>query len=185
MMNLIKIQKIENHKDIKNKLLSLISETPKKRWTNNEDRIDLGFDVSLTDWQVDGEFNYRKFYLENVNEYFEKYDFINSSKSLIHNVWFHQYYKNDYHNWHIHAGCQFASVYYLELPNSKFQTKFLNPMSKKLHGDIIIEEGDIIATPAFIPHTSIVQPTKERKTVIVFNSVFDDVDDRKIQELFN
>ena len=68
MMNLIKIQKIKNHKDIKNKLLSLISETPKKRWTNNESKSDLGFDVSLTDWQVDGEFNYRKFYLENVNE---------------------------------------------------------------------------------------------------------------------
>ena len=168
MMNLIKIQKIENHKDIKNKLLSLISETPKKRWTSDEDRIDLGFDVSLTDWQVDGEFDYRKFYLENVNKYFERYDFINSSKSLIHNIWFHQYHKNDYHDWHIHAGCQFASIYYLELPNKKYSTEFYDYKYKEIK-KFDVEEGDLIIFPSFIPHRAVKILDNDRKTIISAN----------------
>ena len=175
MMNLIKIQKIKNHKDIKNKLLSLISETPKKRWTNNESKSDLGFDVSLTDWQVDGEFEYRKFYLENVNKYFERYDFINSSKSLIHNVWFHQYYKNDYHNWHIHAGCQFASVYYLELPNKKYSTEFYDYKYKEIK-KFDVEEGDLIIFPSYTPHRAIKVLEDGRKTIISANYSFELLD---------
>ena len=174
-MTLIKIQKVKNHTDIKEKLLSLISNTPKKRWSNDNSKTDLGFDVSYTDWQVEGEFEYRKFYLENVNKYFGNYDFINSSKSLIHNIWFHQYHKNDYHNWHIHAGCQFASIYYLELPNKKYSTEFYDYKYKEIK-KYDVEEGDLIIFPSFIPHSAIKILEENRKTIISANYSFELLD---------
>ena len=169
--------KFEKHKEMKGVLLQLIDKIPKESV----------YEVDNSDWNlpVDYKSEYLDIFYELVRPTMDEIaNQLCCKKWIITNGWFQQY-TSGYHKWHNHAGVHFSSVYYLELPNSKFQTKFLNPMNKKLHGDIIIEEGDIIATPAFIPHTSIVQPTKERNTVIVFNSVFDDVDDRKIQELFN
>ena len=65
LMNLTKIQKVKNHTDIKNNLLKLISKTPGKKWTNS-DKTDLDYDVTFTDWEVNQEYDYKKYYLKQL-----------------------------------------------------------------------------------------------------------------------
>ena len=167
-MNLTKIQKVKNHKDIKHNLLNLIAKTPGSKWINS-DKTDLDYNVTFTDWEVDQEYEYKNYYLKQIYPYFENMEkFINCCRSIIHNVWFHQYHKNDFHDWHIHAGCQFASVYYLELPNKKYSTEFYDYEKKKIIR-YNIEEGDIIIFPSYIPHRASKVLDNKRKTIISAN----------------
>ena len=159
--------KFEKHKEMRGVLLQLINKLPKQNVC----------EVDNSDWNLP--VDYKREYLDIFYQLIrptmdEIAKMLFCKKWTITNGWFQQYTSGS-HNWHNHAGVHFSSVYYLELPNLKFQTRFLNPMNKKLYEDIMVEEGDIIATPAFIPHTSIVQPTKQRKTVIVFNLEFSSI----------
>jgi len=182
-MDLIKIQKIENHIDIKDKLLDLISNTPGEKWTNTN-KTDLDYNVTFTDWRVKGEHDYKKYYLEQIYPYFEKFDFISSTKSIIHNIWFHQYHKNDYHDWHIHGACQFASIYYLELPNKKYSTEFYDYNNKKVK-KFNVEEGDLIIFPSYTPHRAIKVLDNNRKTIISANYSLELLDKKFYEEEIN
>ena len=69
-MNLTKIQKVKNHKDIKHNLLNLIAKTPGSKWINS-DKTDLDYNVTFTDWEVDQEYEYKNYYLKQIYPYFE------------------------------------------------------------------------------------------------------------------
>jgi uncharacterized protein YjlB len=102
-------------------------------------------------------------YMDKISKKFE------SKKTIIHNSWFQQYKKGNYHHWHNHVNCHFGNVYYLELPSSELGTKFLNSIN-----DVEVQEGDILTFPSYLYHQSPVNKTNKRKTVISFNTSFTD-----------
>jgi|TARA_R100001460_G_scaffold58532_1_gene98356 hypothetical protein len=173
MMDLIKIRKVEKHSEMKPTLLNLIDAEKGFKWSNGDHDTDVKYNVSKTDWEQRPS-NYVDFYLTHMKEYFEEYDFVNCSQGRVHNVWFHQYHKNDFHGWHVHGGCQFASVYYLELPNKKFATQFYD-YNKHEVINVDVEEGDLVIFPSFIPHQSPKVLDDGRKTVISANYSFEEL----------
>ena len=167
--------KFAEHKKYRDVLLSLIDRLPKQ----NVEEVDN------SDWNLPTEHKreYLDLFYGLVKPYMEELcDKMCCNKWTITNGWFQQY-KQGFHDWHNHGGVHFSSVYYLEFPGKEYQTNFFNPHTKKIINNLQVEEGDIITTPAFLPHTSIKSKTKKRKTVIVFNNMFEDVDERKIQKV--
>ena len=71
---------------------------------------------------------------------------------------------------------------YLELPNNEDKTDFFSILDKKIITDIDIKEGDLITFPAYILHRSNTNSMK-RKTIISFNSSFDSIIEKKVDEL--
>jgi hypothetical protein len=81
--------------------------------------------------------------------------------------WFQQYEKGDYHNTHVHPGCHFTNVLYVELPDKKISTKIIW-MNQEYQIDV--EEGDILTFPGYVKHYA-PKNMGARKTSIVFNTV--------------
>lgn len=159
------INEIIEHKKIKEKLLLLINKLPKSKFTN----------ISHTDWNLPREMKreYLNFFYEIINPYMNKMaEVLNEKKWIIHNGWFQQYIKNDFHDWHRHESCNFTNVYYLELPNKNMTTKLATGLSTKNIIDIKAKEGDLITFPACTLHTSKKINNESRKTIISFNSSF-------------
>ena len=89
-------------------------------------------------------------------------------------VWYQQYYRGDQHAWHVHPQTSISSVYFIELPDSKFSTEFFDVETRRtLQYDI--QEGDIITFAGHIPHRSPPLLSDERKTIIGANFIFDRV----------
>jgi hypothetical protein len=161
------INKIEKHKKLKNKLLKLIDKMPNKSADT----------VSKTDFNLSE--NYPKFYREMfykmINPYLLKtMDFLKAKTFIMHNLWFQQYKKNSKHGWHVHPGANYTSIYYLELPEKDKKTIIFDVVSNKFI-DIDIEEGDLIMFPAYLHHGSPLIDSNKRKTIISFNSSFENL----------
>ena len=75
--------------------------------------------------------------------------------------WVHQYETNNSFGWHTHEFCQFAAVYYLELPDDSEAAQF-RPHIKVPP----IKEGQLIIFPAWLPHRAPKNKSKNRNTVI-------------------
>lgn len=76
--------------------------------------------------------------------------------------WFHQYIQGSDFAWHHHHG-HFAIIYYVELPEVRESTEFLN------YGQFNVKEGDIIFFPTFLVHRSPKIISNKRKTIISTN----------------
>lgn len=156
---------IEEHLSIKNKLLSMIDKGNFSSFDN----------IYKTDWHFDK--NTKREYLDLfytiVTPYMNKMcSKLNAERWRIHNGWFQQYKKNNFHGWHRHAEAHFANVYFLELPNKDMTTKIKEPFTNKILR-INAEEGDLLTFPAYALHTSKKILTNSTKTIISFNSSFD------------
>jgi uncharacterized protein YjlB len=90
----------------------------------------------------------------------------------LHNFWFQQYKKQNFHDWHVHPGANYSNIYYLELPKKNMATKFFNQYNNK-YIEIEIKEGDLLTFPACILHCSDSFYEDATKTIISFNSSFD------------
>jgi hypothetical protein len=90
---------------------------------------------------------------------------IKSNPIEIVNFWYQQYGHNDWHDWHHHGNCTFASVYYVELPE-KTSTTF-DYMGEEFQVDV--EEGDYLVFPSYLRHCSKLNKTGKRKTIIAIN----------------
>ena len=88
--------------------------------------------------------------------------------SYMTNYWFQQYYKLGKHGWHTHLGCQWTSVYYLELPNGAPLTEIINPWSGEQFF-LEAKEGDIVTFPSFVLHRAPEILSDCRKTIISFH----------------
>lgn len=164
---MIDVYSFKEHKKFKVKLLKLINEVPKIKINYNRTE-----NLNHTDWYLPS--NTSRLYWTLFNNLLKEWKKhmcfkTHSKKCLIHNYWFQQYLKNDHHSWHNHSMCQFSSVYYLELPKQEMATEFFN----NLKADI--KEGDIITFPSYLYHRSPVNKINKRKTVIVFNSSFEEL----------
>jgi hypothetical protein len=169
------INSIKEHKKNKNKLLKLIEKISK---TDLDEQAHAR--VSHSDWFLPREHKreYLDFFYEMINPYMlEMMRALKCKSCWITNGWFQQYSNSDFHNWHVHSGVNYTNVYYLELPNKEEKTQIYNILDNSLI-DIDVKEGDVLTFPAYMIHRS--KPvTDKRKTVIAFNSDFDD----PIQEL--
>lgn len=83
-------------------------------------------------------------------------------------IWYQQYNKLNYHNWHDHGGARWSVVYYVELDPSSPGTQFKdcitsNPISPN------VKEGDVIIFPGWMLHRSSPNLSRKRKTIISCN----------------
>jgi hypothetical protein len=159
------ISKVGAHEMIKDNILELLSKEKSKK---------LAY-ITNSDWPFNDRCN-RK-YLDYIKPFVEpiinnvitrlEYDKIGSKYTFL-NCWFHQYYTNSYCGWHTHPACQFANVYYVELPD-KTGTQFLKSFANNEIFQPEVEEGTILTFPSQLIHSSPINMSKERKTVISFN----------------
>jgi len=80
-------------------------------------------------------------------------------------IWFQQYYFDDGHAWHTHAG-NFTGVYYLELPENAQPTELV------VNNEVIcpqVKQGDIVVFPSHTIHRGPKIKMDTRKTIISYN----------------
>ena len=156
------LSRVFNHQEVKPKLLNLIKQI-KNSYKGSDQQI------TNTDYWLPKDANrpYLKLFQETVtptmiglckNWYCDRWE--------VHNIWFQQYSKGDYHGWHNHGECQFANVYFLDLPDTKMTTQFFK------EEPIEVEEGTILTFPSWLIHSSPINTSDKTKTVIAFNSSF-------------
>jgi muramidase (phage lysozyme) len=162
------VNKIKEHSKIKDKLLKQIAKM-------KDDNLAT---VSKTDFAIstNSERPYLKLFNDTMDRYIKKIMATLQFKTcVIHNVWYQQYKNKSSHGWHTHPKVNYTNVYYLELPDKSKKTKIYNVITKKFE-ELDVEEGDLVTFPAHIPHGSPVIDDTKRKTVIVFNCCFTDLD---------
>ena len=165
------VNSIDNYNHHNKKLLNLIARTPKSKFES----------ITSTDWNMPKNAHrpYLDYFIELVMPELNKIaDFLSMSKYDIHNTWFQQYYKDDTHTWHNHAGCNFTNVYYIELPDNN-KTEIYNEVNNSII-NLDVKEGDLVTFPGYMSHRSKPNQSNKRKTVISFNTSFSIVDDVKI-----
>jgi len=161
---MIKVTSFKDHLLHKNKVLSLIKKMP------NTSRNDVSESLAKTDFYLSPKDS--REYWDYLFPYLEKF-FLNMASNLksqyyiIHKAWYQQYNKQCFQGWHNHSGCQFSSVYFLELPNTQIATEFYDGTKVK------VKEGDILTFSSHLYHRSPINNSDKRKSVIVFNSSFE------------
>jgi len=161
---MILITKIKNSKEINKNLLKLISNI-------KNSHSDKSSKIFNSDWSLPTNYkrDYLSYFIEIINPYMNEIaSKLYSNEWNIHNIWFQQYLKSNYHNWHTHQGANFANIYFIELPNKFLATEIYK--SKKIN----VKEGDLLTFPAYFYHRSPINKSNKRKTIISFNSSFGD-----------
>lgn len=156
---------VSNHQNIKQPILDAISSM------GTHSNIDNNQSISNTDWHLNSNvyrpyFDYINPIINTIGEEIQIMLKIPERIKLL-NYWFQQYKKNDYHTWHIHGGCNFSCVYYVNLNDDNAKTTF-----RLLDGsefEVDVKEGSILIFPSYLPHTSKSNNSDVTKTVIAFN----------------
>jgi hypothetical protein len=160
------ISKLSNHIEIKNKLLSLISDSPTQTINNNSDNIEK------TDFYIDNDRDYKQFLLPYLTVHMkEVFRPLNISGFEFGNMWFQQYIQDNTHDWHIHGKCHWTNVYFVELIDPLEKTQVSNIYNKE-QINYNIEEGSILTFPSFLYHKSPSIQSGNRKTIVSFNLNF-------------
>ena len=160
--NMILITKIKNSKKINKNLLKLINKMENKF-------SEIICVVSNSDWSLPKNYKreYLNYFIEVIKPYMDEIALKLYSKDWnIHNFWFQQYLKSDYHHWHTHGASNFTNVYFVEIPDKSLITEIYK------HKKLNIEEGDLLTFPAYFYHRSPINKLNKRKTIISFNSSF-------------
>lgn len=91
-----------------------------------------------------------------------------SYKHNIMHMWYHQMQRSDYINWDNHQYCQWSAVYFIEIPDKKYITEFLDPHTQKvIQPDASV--GDMIIFPSWLLHRAPKMLTDQRKSIIAWN----------------
>tara|TARA_R100001086_G_scaffold236636_1_gene160226 strand:- start:837 stop:1334 length:498 start_codon:yes stop_codon:yes gene_type:complete len=155
---------LDNHIKHKNNLLTLIDKIEK------DDDIKFGSDsLHKSDFYLDLKLKkeYLNYFYKIIDPIMLKLcDKLSCVNYTIHNAWFQQYKKNNFHGWHTHTQTQFSNIYFLQLPNTELSTEFFNYEKPD------IKEGDVFTFPSYVFHRSPINKTNKQKTVIAFNSCF-------------
>lgn len=157
-MNYIFKSKVENHQEIKEKLLQQINLIPLNPYN----------EIFHTDWNLPPTMHreYKSLFLEAVKSHIINIgDELGVDYYIIKQFWFQKYNQGGRHGWHTHPDCNYANVYFLECPKG-YSTKFKS-------FEMECEEGDILSFPAFLPHMSPSIENNQIKTVIAFNVNFE------------
>jgi len=160
---------IIEHDIIKKPILDLINKIPNNKFIVPYENI------FHTDWNLPKDFHreYIDYFLKYLEPYLKKIaNFLKMEIIKLHNCWFQQYKKQNFHEWHVHPGANYTNIYYLELPKKSMITKFFNQYDNK-YIEIEIKEGDLLTFPAYVLHCSDPVVEEDTKTIISFNTSFD------------
>ena len=166
----IKIIQCPNHEKIQKKILKHIANHPRAYYIDHEgDPEDSG---PWTDWNTQGEkddkyFKVFRMHAENAILDVVREEMGGKTEGNLCNYWFQQYETNSEHGWHFHWGCLYHVIYYLELPEGTPATLVRAPGGFEFTPNV--KEGDILIMPSIFEHTSPVNTTDERKTIIAVN----------------
>tara|TARA_B100001287_G_scaffold110862_1_gene93464 strand:+ start:1449 stop:2033 length:585 start_codon:yes stop_codon:yes gene_type:complete len=172
----IAINKMIEHENIKEQLLTLINESPGER-VHSQEHNDL--DITKCDYKlnnvVQGMDNPDRKWLHVIKPHLlnvvkNTYKNLGYDTYRIHNIWFQQYAQGSTHGWHCHTDCQWTNVYYLDMPNGSPKTELVMPASKNQILRLDVEEGDVVTFPSFIIHRAPVNNGQNVKTIISWNS---------------
>ena len=158
---------IPNHNDIKDELLSLISQgnsdtmddpssndrISKLDFGNSKDRTRPWVNKFLPNWD------------DSLRECVQSMGYIGVD---LYNCWFQQYKEHGTHGWHTH-GHTFTGAYYLDLPKDSPCTQIIVPANQNQLITLVVKEGDISIFPSYTIHRSPINKTKYTKTIISFN----------------
>jgi len=160
------IKKFDYHKEIKDKLLTIIDNHESVYFNNDWEKV-------KTDYYTDKR-EYANFLLPKINIFLENI-FINElnfktymKNEMISFFWFQQYNELDTHNWHIHERSMYNLIYYVEKSDDSPSTELKSPISDKIFSPDV-NEGDILLFPSFLIHRSAPNQSDKRKTIIAFN----------------
>lgn len=159
---MILITKIKNSKTVNKNLLELIN---KIKNPFLKDKCNL----SNTDWDLPKDFKreYLDYFIEIIKPYMNKIaEKLYSKNWIIHNFWFQQYLNSDNHPWHTHEASHFTNVYFVELHDKICGTEIYK------HKKLNLKPGYLLTFPAYLYHRSPPINLKKRKTIISFNSSF-------------
>ena len=172
------IQDIHQHEEAKSILLEMID----KEEEGYEDKDHSTDHISKTDYDLDRKdfLEYQDYYVKNIFIWYrqqisEILGMINKMEEILPSkIWFQQYEEGDQHGMHIHPFNHWSSVYYLELPNNNYKTKFYNfgEYGNMEEMEVNVKEGQMITFPCQIKHKSPMIKDGKRKTVIVTNHTF-------------
>ncbi len=94
-------------------------------------------------------------------------------------VWFQQYHNNDFHGWHLHGEASISMSYFLELPDPRYSTEFVDVENNKTF-QLNVCEGDVIIFPSYTIHRAPIIKSNIRKTTIAINLNLDEPDRYKV-----
>lgn len=156
-----KIRKIKEHKELKDKVLQLISESPGS----------ASGDITRTDW-MDGRQQHKK-YFEFLGPYIGPYleeilKDLGHKECRLETFWFQQYEYLSQHPWHTHPLCGWSNVYYVEFPKDGPPIEIKMPFSDEIVTPNV-KEGDLLTFPSNFFHRSPLNKSNLRKTVVTFD----------------
>lgn len=137
----------EPHYEVRKKTIELIGKVAPDQFDNEENK-------TLTDYEKqDQTLEYREYILPYFRDHIKRvFSLDNHLDIKTYQMWFQIYNKGDFHNWHTHHKVQLNLIYFLKMPDTKSKTQF-----RRLDGTPIeyeATEGDIILSPACLPHKS-------------------------------
>ena len=162
----VKPEKFQAHDSKKKELLDAINNT-----TLVEKIFGPNNDITRCDWGP-GRFDPNREWLKvlqfDLNEHLKNWmKQFKYETFTIHEIWFQQYATGGKHSWHVH-GCNFTSVYFLDLPGETPVTQWIDPVPGNAH-NFNVQEGDIITFTSWTVHRAPINQTKEIKTIISWN----------------
>jgi hypothetical protein len=87
-------------------------------------------------------------------------------------AWYQWYEHGDFHMKHMHPGCSFSAVYFMELPNSSVKTRIYSDSGSAAVKIPDISEGEVLFFPSAMMHESPPNFSGGRKIVVAFNCDF-------------
>jgi hypothetical protein len=158
------ITDVKKHNKIKPLILKDIESIGKHSLIEDDQKI------SNSDWYLPS--NIERTYFSHItdtifelrNNIVKQFNYSTPSTNL--QFWFQQYEKGDHHGWHVHFGCMFSNVYYVDLPEGASKTS-LKVLDKEIEVDV--KEGQILTFPSCFLHTSKPNKSEKVKTVIAVN----------------
>ncbi|OUW43012.1 hypothetical protein CBD41_08090 [bacterium TMED181] len=189
MDNLIYKYRIDNHKELNEKLLDTLALVPEIIYPQLTYKDDYNHDsnsIVPEEWKINQ---------VDWNEYIKTYPYIEYKEIFLdaikcklkehaefhiqpeitglkyrHNIfhmWYHQMIKQDNVGWHNHQKCQWSGIYFVEVQEQKYITEFLNLETQEIIQPKA-EVGDMLIFPSWMLHRA-PKIYNNRKTVIVWN----------------
>ena len=102
------------------------------------------------------------------------------------NMWSQKYSSGVEHSLHNHGNRGYSFILYIKYnPQVHRATKFISPFDSFFNGDMLcfepqIEEGDLIAFPSVVKHSSQIQTSDEERQIVSFNLYEHGVETRQL-----
>lgn len=163
--SMCRIDILQEHNEIRQPLLDLISNTPCDILTADTTELLTDFETSNSGTQkrewVDFLLTYLDPHLQETVKLFGYRSYI------LQNIWFQQYTQGQNHGWHTHGG-NYTNVYYLEFDKGAPKTQ-MREMGNNTEKDFDVQESCVLSFPSYIWHKAPEVQNGKRKTIVSWN----------------